>query len=92
MTEILVIVAIAAAIFMLPRMTGRRPEKGSPASSFSRIGGWVRLAIMGSVVWPAGAAFFLKPWNGDWSLFLYAGMGPVIIFWGIYWVLSGFKK
>jgi len=93
MTEILVIIAIALAIFMLPRLTGKRVQKGSPAlSRISKISGWLRLAIMASILWPAGSALYLKPWNAHWLKFVVLGIGPVILFWGIYWVLSGFRK
>jgi hypothetical protein len=93
MTQILVIIAIALAIFMLPRLAGKRVEKnGSTFSSFSEISGWLRLAIMASILWPAGAAIYLKPWNDHWPMFLFVGIGPVILFWGIFWVLSGFRK
>jgi hypothetical protein len=93
MTEILVIIAIALAIFMLPRLTGKRVEKGGHAPlSLSKMNGWLRLAIMASVLWPAGTAFFLKPWNNHWPMFFYVGMGPVMLLWGIFWVFSGFRK
>lgn len=93
MTEILVIIAIALAIFMLPRLTGKRVEKGGSAlKSVSQINGWLRLAIVASALWPASAAFFFKPWNNHWPVFLYAGVGPVVLLWGVFWVLSGFRK
>ncbi|OQY43328.1 MAG: hypothetical protein B6240_12685 [Desulfobacteraceae bacterium 4572_87] len=93
MTEILVIIAIALAIFMLPRLTGKRVEEGDRRNiSLSKMSGWLRLAIMASLLWPAGVAFFLKPWNHHWSIFFYAGMGPVILLWGIFWVFTGFRK
>ncbi len=93
MSEILVIIAIALAIVTLPRLTGKRAQKGRPAlSRISKINGWVRLAIMASILWPAGAALYLKPWNAQWLKFVVLGTGPVMLFWGIYWVLSGFRK
>jgi len=93
MTQILVIIAIALAIFMLPRLAGKRVEKkGSATRNILEINGWLRLAIMVSILWPAGAALYLKPWNGQWPMFLYMGTAPVILFWGIFWVLSGFLK
>ncbi len=93
MTEILVIVAIAVGIIMLPRLTGKRTEKTDRQSSgLSGITGWMRLAIMASLLWPAIMAVFLKPWNHHWPLFIYIAMGPVALLWGIFWVLSGFRK
>jgi len=93
MNEILVIIAIALAIFMLPRLTGKRIEKGGRQSGvISKMTGWVRLAVMVSILWPAVMVFFLKPWNGNWPMFLYVGIGPVVLSWGVFWVLSGFRK
>ncbi len=94
MAEILVIIAIALAIFMLPRLTGKRVEKAPTGfSGVSRLNGWMRLAIMASVLWPACAALFLKPWNNShWTMFFLVGIGPVGLLWGLFWVLSGFRK
>ncbi len=93
MNEILVIIAIALAIFMLPRLTGKRIEKGGrQAGVISKMTGWARLAVMASILWPAVMVFFLKPWNGNWPMFLYVGIGPVVLSWGVFWVLSGFRK
>ena len=93
MSEILVIIAIALAIFMLPRLTGKQDKKESTGSRAGlQMNGWLRLAVMASVLWPAGTAFLLKPWNTQWPMFFYAGIGPVVLFWGLFWVLSGFRK
>ncbi|EFK05231.1 conserved hypothetical protein [delta proteobacterium NaphS2] len=93
MSQLLVIIAIALAIILLPRLAGKRVEKnGSISRRFLEISGWLRLAIMASILWPAGAAFYFKPWNDHWSMFSLVGAGPVILFWGIFWVLSGFRK
>ena len=93
MNEILVIIAIALAIFMLPRLTGKQIEKGGrQAGVISKMTGWGRLAVMASILWPAVMAFFLKPWNGNWPMFLCVGIGPVVLLWGVFWVLSGFRK
>lgn len=93
MTEILVIVAIALAIFMLPRLTGKRVEKGGPQISLiSKMDGWARLAVVASILWPAVMTYFTKPWNNHWPLFFYVGIGPVLLLWGVFWVFSGFRK
>ncbi|MCF8144146.1 MAG: hypothetical protein K9N21_09525 [Deltaproteobacteria bacterium] len=92
-TEILLIVAILLGIFMLPRLMSRKPDQvsqerhGSPPLS-----GRMRFAILASLLWPVLAAFFLKPWNSHWIVFLYIAVGPVALIWGIYWVFSGFRK
>lgn len=91
--EILLIVAIVLGIFMLPRLMARKPEGDLQLRDQGfRFTGRMRFAIMASLLWPAIAAFFLEPWKGDWPLFFYVAVGPVALLWGIYWVLSGFKK
>jgi len=91
--EILLIVAIVLGIFMLPRLMARKPEGGLQLRDQGfRFTGRMRFAIMASLLWPAIAAFFLEPWEGDWPLFFYIAVGPVALLWGIYWVLSGFRK
>lgn len=93
MSQILVIVAIALAIFMLPRLAGKRSEQnGKPSSIVPKMNGWTRLAVVASVVWTAALGFYVKPWQGHWPLFFYIAIGPLVLFWGIFWVLQGFRK
>ena len=91
--EILVLVIIILGILFLPRILNRGQEKKpierKPAIVLS---GKMRLAIAGSVLWPALLAAFLKPWRTDLVSFLYIGIGPVTVAWGIFWVFSGFRK
>jgi hypothetical protein len=54
-------------------------------------GRW-RLAILASVVWLAAAAFWLKPWAGELTLFVGIGAAPVMVAWGAFWVIAGFKQ
>ena len=91
--EILLIVAIILGIFMLPRLMTRKPEGDLQLSDQGyRLTGRMRFAIVASLLWPAIVAFFLEPWEGHWPLFFYVAAGPVALLWGIYWVLSGFRK
>ena len=91
--EILLIVAIILGIFMLPRLMARKPEKElQPPVHGSALTGRMRFAIVASLLWLALSAFFLKPWNNHWFTFLYIGVGPVALIWGICWVFSGFRK
>ena len=92
--EIAVVALIAFAIFFLPRLKGKRQEikfvKSNPKSLV--ISGRMRLAIFVSILWAAGAALFFQPWNENLLLFLYIGMGPVFLGWGLIWVFSGYRK
>ena len=56
------------------------------------LGGRTRLAIVATIFWPILVALFLKPWHKDFVPFLYIGIGPVAIGWGIMWVIVGYRK
>ncbi|MCJ7830587.1 MAG: hypothetical protein MUP74_04280 [Desulfobacterales bacterium] len=60
--------------------------------SAAAVSGRLRLAILSSVVWLSLGAAYFKPWRGTWFPFLFGGVGPLILCWGIAWVISGFKK
>jgi len=92
-TEILLIVAIVVAVFLLPRMMAKNPDKDlKPSNPGFSIPGRMRLAIVLSFLWPALVALFLKPWNNHWVVFLYVALGPVALSWGIWWIWWGFRK
>jgi hypothetical protein len=52
----------------------------------------MRMAIAASVLWPAAMAAFMQPWKNNLILFLYIGLGPVAVFWIIFWVFTGFHR
>lgn len=89
--EILLVAVILLGILFLPRML---PRKGAqtptrPAIVISRN---LRIAIAASVIYPIVAAAFLQPWRNDLIPFLYAGVGPVLLGWLVYWVYTGRRK
>jgi len=91
--EILVLVIIILGILFLPRILNRGSEKRPVARKPDvALSGKMRMAIAGSVLWPALLAAFMLPWKKDPFPFLYLGIGPVAFVWAIYWVLSGFGK
>jgi hypothetical protein len=95
LTEILLILLIIVVLFFLPRMVSRSApaaRKAPPRPLIKRLSGRLRLAILASLVWPAAAALWLKPWQGNPLLFIALGAAPVIVGWGIYWVLAGFRQ
>jgi hypothetical protein len=95
MQEILVVVAIAAAIFFLPRLVGKKPvPEALPRNPevVTPLTGRLRLAILITVLWIAGWAAFLKPWEGNKFLFVCMTLGPILVVWGGAWVWFGFKK
>mgnify|MGYP000319884887 FL=1 len=89
--EILLVAVILLGILFIPRMLPRKGAQTStrPAMVISRN---LRVAIAASVIYPIVAAAFLQPWRNDLILFLYAGMGPVLLGWLFYWVHTGRKK
>lgn len=96
MTEILLIIAIALAIFLLPRLAGKRQEETrNPYQPGRHMSGWLRLAILASLLWVALVTVYLKPWNhfaAAWYIFVLVAFGPVGLFWGTFWVFSGFRR
>lgn len=93
LTEILLLVAIILVIFILPRMLNRKSDDlpRGPAKPF-RMTGRIRLIVLASLIWPGLIALFLKPWQGSWLTFIYIGIAPVALTWGICWVFMGFKN
>ncbi len=91
--EILVLVAIIVGIIFLPRIINRGQQKKAFAPKTAVVlSGKMRLAIAASVLWPAVIAAYMQPWKNDLFLFLYVGLGPVIIGWIIFWVYTGFIR
>jgi hypothetical protein len=52
----------------------------------------MRIAILASLVWPSSMALLLKPWDKGLIPFLYIGIAPVIILWGIGWIIEGYRR
>ena len=93
LTELLLIIAIILGILLLPKRL-RRPQEVNRRrlDRLLALKGWHRVAIVASILWPALLALYLEPWNTGWLMFLFIGVFPVGLAWGIYWVLSGFRK
>ncbi len=94
--EILVIVLIVLALFLVPRM--RQPSRSSTPAAAEKgtaaplLRGRTRLAIFVSLVWVGLAAAYFQPWRSQLVPFVYFGLGPVILGWGVLWVFKGFRK
>ncbi len=92
-SEILVLLLLLACILILPRLLKGVPANtvSSPVAEMKKLGKMARLGIVLSVVYPVGAALYLRPWDGHWVTFLSFGIFPVLLIWGIVWVLSARK-
>lgn len=92
--EILLVGAIVAAIFLIPRMTAsRKPTtRVVPQPGPAVISRGIRIAIVLSIFWPAAWAFFLEPWQHDLTGFVIVGIGPVLAGWSLKWILAGKTK
>jgi hypothetical protein len=95
--EILVLVIIILLIFFIPRVLSRRqPEHSSapgPPQRAFRFSGRLRAAIVVSIAWPLVIAAILQPWHlKHLSSFLYLGIAPVLLAWGVAWAAAGFGK
>ena len=95
LTEILLILLIVVVLFFLPRMVSRPASpvrKVPPQPLMKKISGRWRLAILASVIWLVATALWLKPWTGNQTLFVGVGAAPVIVGWGLVWVMAGFRR
>jgi len=94
--EILLIGLFVLGIVFLPRLLGRRqiPSKNAPENPRLRLRltGFLRLAIFVSITWLLATAVYLEPWDHPGQQYVFVGAGPVSVFWGLYWIISGFRK
>jgi hypothetical protein len=89
--KILMVAAIILGLLYVPRMFAKRPKRPQPALKI-KFSGKIRMALAASVVYTAIVAWCLQPWIKDPVLFLYVGLGPILLSWLLYWVFLGFKK
>ncbi|MCP3951428.1 MAG: hypothetical protein GY697_04325 [Desulfobacterales bacterium] len=96
MNEIILIAAIVLALIFLPRLTASRKTGGPGVPSYTKSGfalsGRQRLAVFVSIIWIAFWAVNYEPWQTEWKRFAYIGAGPVLIGWGVFWALKGFRR
>ena len=94
--EIVIIVLVLLALFLIPRFLrrGGAPESRSSGSGagMPKNRGLFRLGILLSVLWIALAFVLLNPMQGNAVPFLGAGVLPVGLAWGVRWVVLGFRK
>ena len=89
--EIFIIAALILGLLFIPRiLAGRRPQR--VAEPKIRLSGKMRMAVTASAVFPALSAAYFQPWRKDQVMFLYIGIGPVVLAWLLYWVSVGFKR
>ncbi len=93
MQEIVLLIVIALALFYIPRLRAGKTAARRQIEATPPLTGLMRLAILITVLWVAGTAIVVKPWNNTNVLFyLSLGIAPAFIFWGLIWVYSGYKK
>ena len=94
--EILLIGLIVTGIIFLPRLLGRKdqPQRVPPSNLRSRIHitGFMRLAIFSSIGWLIVTALYFEPWIQMDQKFFMFGPGPVVLLWGLRWIVIGFRK
>jgi hypothetical protein len=90
--EILVIVLLFVLIIFLPRRLGRGGNGKKPGKSLSALSGRARLGVIVSAVWLLAWMVYLRPWSGEALGFVLIALCPVILGWGAFWVIDGFRK
>ena len=90
--EIVLVIVIVIALFFYGKKSKRGPSMISVFSPKEKLGGWRRLSIVASILWPVFIGIYLEPWRNNPLHFIYFGIMPVAVAWGIAWVLEGYKK
>jgi hypothetical protein len=92
--EILIIVLIISAIFLVPRMMNPRPvpQKVVLRRAPLKLSWSLRLAVILSILWPVACALYFKPWQQNLIPFATMGIGPVVVGWSLKWVLAGMRN
>lgn len=92
--EILIVTAIILGIIVLPPRFRKRqkPTLQRPIKPGVRLSGKMRIAVAVSVIYPALASFYFRPWQKEPILFYYIGVGPVVLGWLLHWVYKGFRS
>jgi hypothetical protein len=92
-SEILVLLLLIVCILILPRMfKGQPAKKASPLKKISPLSVKMRIAIFMSLLYPLSLALYMKPWKENLVSFISYGCFPILLFWGIVWVLSGKRQ
>jgi len=90
--EMLVIVLLFALILFLPRRLGRAGSAEKSGNIMKTLSGKARLGVIVSALWLLLWSVYFRPWSGELLVFALVGLCPVILGWGIHWVVEGFKK
>ena len=90
-SEILVLILLITGILIIPRMFKPEP-KSAPRKPVPALPMKMRAAIVVSLVLPLVTALVLKPWTGNFIIFIFVGILPVIIAWALFWVMTAQKK
>lgn len=90
--EILIISAIVVGAILIPRMAHQNKPAPRLVRPPKKLSGRKRLAIAASLIFPLVMAAVMKPWQNDPIMFLYIGVGPVILGWLLFWVLQGYHR
>ena len=90
--EILVIALLIALFVIFPRRMGKAGSVRKSGNIMKTFSGKVRLGMLVSAIWLLSWSVYFRPWSGDLLGFALLGLCPVILGWGILWVVDGFKK
>nr|NJM01634.1 hypothetical protein [Desulfobacula sp.] len=93
-SEILLLILLAACIFILPRMfKGESAQKKrSGTQVLKTLPAKTRAGLVLSIAYPLCMALYLKPWGGNALAFVSYGLFPVFLLWALAWIVSGMKK
>jgi hypothetical protein len=90
--EILIIVLLLALVVFLPRRMGKAGRANKSGNIMQALSGTMRLGVIVSALWLLLCSVYFRPWSGELLGFALIGLCPVILGWGIIWVIDGYKK
>ncbi len=90
-SEILVLILLITGILIIPRMFKPEP-KAAPKGPVPALSMKMRAGIVVSLVIPLITALILKPWAGNFVVFISVGILPVVLSWALFWVITAQKK
>ena len=91
-SEILVLILLICAVLIVPRMMAPASKKTAARTVKKRLSAKMRAGIVLSALVPVVAALLLRPWSGNITLFVIAGILPVALAWGCFWIISARKN
>ncbi|MDD9304401.1 MAG: hypothetical protein HUK40_19475 [Desulfobacter sp.] len=91
-SEVLVLLLLITCVLILPRMLKPAPKNVRTKPGIKGFSMKMRAGVVASVVFPILTALLMKPWQVNPTPYIFTGILPVVVCWGIVWILAARKK